>query len=64
MEVVLPGKRQHTVVAGKIKTCCQNARNLVTLWERYDLEIKTCQVCGCKHRRLICEPMHMKVFQG
>ncbi len=59
MEFVTEGRRQKAYQQGTIKPCCQNPRNLITLWERQDLEVKTCQACGCRHRRFLVDPIRI-----
>lgn len=49
---------EKTITNGVVKACCQDLGNLKTLDEecRNGLTVKQCQVCGCRHRRLMVEP--------
>ena len=39
------------------KDCCKDPANLgAPLQERLDLEVRICQVCGCRHFELTVDP--------
>jgi hypothetical protein len=49
---------ERTFTNGAVKDCCKDAANLELLADesRNGLSVKRCRVCGCRHRRLVCEP--------
>lgn len=51
---------EKTFVNGAVKDCCVEAANLELLAEESNaatgLTVRRCRVCGCRHRRLVCEP--------
>jgi len=49
---------ERTFIAGTVKDCCKLPENLELVAEesRNGLTVKRCKVCGCRHRRLVCEP--------
>lgn len=49
---------ERTFANGAVKDCCLDAANLELLADesRGDLAVKRCRVCGCRHRRMVCDP--------
>jgi len=38
-----------------VKDCCKRDINITEIWEKKDIVIYICGICGCKHRTLFCE---------
>lgn len=49
---------ERTFANGAVKPCCQDAGNLEVLADesREGLTVRRCRVCGCRHRRMVCDP--------
>ena len=51
---------ERTFANGAVKDCCNDAANLDLIEEESDksrgLTVRKCRICGCRHRRLFCEP--------
>lgn len=49
---------EKTFANGEVKDCCKDEANLELVAEESHngLTVKRCRVCGCRHRRLVCEP--------
>lgn len=47
-----------------MKPCCADPANLVAAYERPDLIVKTCTICGCRHFELTVDPIPLGVKGG
>lgn len=47
---------QRKLTLADLPECCQDKRNIVQFWERYDLRITVCKSCNHVYRRLFAEP--------
>ena len=43
--------------------CCNVDENMNKYYEKPELHVEECKVCGCKHRRLIVEKAVFKTTQ-
>ena len=44
-----------------MRDCCKEETNLKAKQERSDLVVKTCKICGAKHRELTVDPLKIGV---
>jgi hypothetical protein len=49
-------KELAAIRASVAKDCCKDPNNLVRHQERPEVTINTCQVCGCRHFRVVVRP--------